>query len=239
MDSWIRMFRQAGYRWLLRDFPPEEFPEVAVLPLGNPDLYDLGPLLERLTSVRKVGTFYFGSYDGKPVAVSSSKLGAPAAALAMDVMSMTPASRVFAIGYCGGLQESVDCGDLVVPKQAMGDEGTSKHYWDHDAAPADAEMVDALVRGCQERGCRYHLGSMWSTDGILRETDESIADWNARGLIAVDMETSALFAVGAAQGMRVAAIHVASDNPFLRRYTSIRSLRDGYLRAVEILFSCL
>lgn len=233
------MFRQAGYRWLLRDFPPEEFPEVAVLPLGNPDLYDLGPLLERLTSVRKVGTFYFGSYGGKPVAVSSSKLGAPAAAMAMDVMAMTPASRVFAIGYCGGLQESVNCGDLVIPEQGTGDEGTSKHYWDSDFAPADAEMVGLFVKACQERGYRYHVGTIWSTDGILRETDESIADWNTRGMIAVDMETSALFAVGAAKGVRAAAIHVASDNPYLKRYTSMRLLRDGYMRAVEVLFSCL
>lgn len=239
MDSWIQTFRRAGYRWLLRDFPADEFPEVAVQPLGNPDLFDLSPLVGRLTDVRQVGTFHFGNYQGKPVAISSSKLGAPAAALALDVMGMTPVSRVFAIGYCGGLQESVHFGDLVIPTRATGDEGTSQHYRQLEQSVADDGMVEALVRVCRNRGHRYHLGCLWSTDGILRETDENIADWSARGMIGVDMETSALLAVAAATGKRAAAILVATDNPLLKSLADGRTVRRGYLRAVEVLFDCL
>ncbi|MGQ9677281.1 MAG: phosphorylase family protein [Chloroflexota bacterium] len=239
MDSWIQTFRRAAYRWLLRDFPAGEFPEVAVLPLGNPDLFDLSPLLSRLTDVRRVGTFHFGNYGDKPVAVSSSKLGAPAAALAMDVMGMTPVSRVFAIGYCGGLQDAVNFGDLVIPTQAVGDEGTSQHYRQLDRSLADEGMVEALVRVCRNRGHRHHLGCLWSTDGILRETDEHIADWSDRGLIGVDMETSALFTVAAVTGKRAAAVLVASDNPLLKKCADGPTVRRGYLRAVEVLFDCL
>jgi purine-nucleoside phosphorylase len=239
MTTWIDIFRPAGYRWLLRDFPAGEFPEVAILPFGNPDLFDMSPLLERLDNARKVGAFYFGMFQGVPVAVSLSKLGAPAAALAMDVLAMTAVTRVFAIGYCGGLQEDVQCGDLVIPAWALGDESASQHYRPIGEYPADAEMAGALARRCQSLDYRHHVGGLWTTDGILRETDQSVADWHSRGLLAVDMETSAFYAVATTFGKRAAAIHAASDNPFLRQPTDHRALRDGYRRAVGILFDCI
>jgi hypothetical protein len=68
-DSWITAFKPAAYNWLLRGVPPESFPEVAILPFGNPDTYNLTPLLTRLSDVEKGGTFYFGTYQGQRLAV--------------------------------------------------------------------------------------------------------------------------------------------------------------------------
>jgi purine-nucleoside phosphorylase len=157
----------------------------------------------------------------------------------MDVLAMTAVRRVWAIGLCGGLQETVACGDLVIPSSAYGDENTSQHYDGTMPSQADNAMVEAASARAKDAGLACHVGSMWTTDAILRETDAKIADWHTQGLLAVDMETSAFFTVASARELKAAAVLVASDNPFMSRITDYPAIKRGYTNAIELLFACL
>jgi purine-nucleoside phosphorylase len=232
---WEDVFRETAYSWLLGDFPRAEFPSVALIPFENPDLYSAQTILPFLDESRQVGTFIFGLYKGLPVAVSGPKFGAPAVGMTLDVLSLTPAQTIIGVGYCGRLKPGVACGDLIVPTSSFIDEGTSGHYAvQQTVAYADLGLVEEIRSTCDRFGVSHAAGSIWSTDGILRETRGKIDRYVVKGAIAVDMESSAAFTVGRYFSKKVASILVGSDNPVSEEAAVLDNLREGYAKAIEI-----
>jgi uridine phosphorylase len=235
-DLWVEAFRETAAGWLLG---PEDsrtgLPRVIVLPMENPDVYDASWIGEHARDLQQVSTVTLGTVGDTRIAFSSPKFGAPAVAMAVDVFAKAGFNAVVGIGFCGGLQPDVKCGELVLPCSAVRDEGASHNYGpaDHAAecSPKAAEVVNACAA---ELGIDLRLGPVWTTDGILRETRDKVGRHHSLGCLGVDMETAALYTVASAMGMDAVAILVASDNVYECRQTDLDRLRRGWRGAAEL-----
>jgi uridine phosphorylase len=156
-----------------------------------------------------------GAFDGKPLALVLLPVGAPAAVMYLEELAIGGAQTVLSVGSAGSLQEHIPLGSAVLPARAVREEGTSYHYRppEFEARP-DAAAVAALRDACRARGIIPHEGLVWTTDAVFRELTSKVRRMAAAGVLAVDMEASALFIVGAVRGLRVASLFFISDELF-------------------------
>ena len=140
-------------------------------------------------------------------------VGAPVTALLMEELIARGAGRFLALGHVGSLQPDVTLGDLVVVDRALRDEGTSHHYLDAgayvDATSALCDRLEATFDGADDD---YHTGPTWTTDAVYRETIPEIERYREDGIITVDMEAAAVFAVGEHRGVDAGALFTISDH---------------------------
>ena len=156
---------------------------------------------------------YRAAHRDCPVTVAGPALGAPQAVMVMERLFVLGVTDLLAVGWCGSLQPDVRIGDVVLPVSAVSEEGTSKHY------PADVpdpgpspDLVDPFGKVLGGMGIGVHRGRVWSIDAPFREMKSKVLKYQSEGVLAVDMETSALFALAHFRGVRLAVALVVSDD---------------------------
>lgn len=188
---------------------------VAVLAATEPDLGALRSRLEFSSDPGRrlfISRLYTSSESHPEICLAGPLVGAPYAVMIAETLIAWGARRLVFIGWCGALSESVSIGDLVLPTSAFIDEGTSRHYTpDASESAASAALVQALSAAGTAAGIGIRPGPVWTTDAPFRETREKVRAYRQRGALAVEMECSALFTLGAFRAMDVAALLVVSD----------------------------
>ena len=154
-----------------------------------------------------------GSFRGKSLAVARLPIGAPAAASALELMIAAGVRTVLLAGSAGSLQPDLPVGSLAVPTDALRHEGTSHHYLPAgEPSRPSSELVDALISAALHLGKPTPaLGPTWTTDAPYRECADTVARLRSTGVLTVEMEASALFAVALRRGARVALVAAISD----------------------------
>ena len=149
----------------------------------------------------------------QPFSLVGPIIGAPYAVMLLETLIVWGAKRFIFVGWCGAVAPEVKIGDIVLPATAAIDEGTSQHYIQEPtgySSPA-APVVDQIRNACRGMQQQFYEGPVWSTDAIFRETREKIRHYQQQGVLAVEMELSALFTVGKFRGVEVGGILVVSD----------------------------
>ena len=102
---------------------------------------------------------YTGELCGEKVSVTSTGIGGPSAAIAMEELYRCGADTFVRIGTCGGIQPEVKSGDVVIATGAVRMEGTSKEYAPIEyPAVADLNVINALADAAEDIGADYHTG---------------------------------------------------------------------------------
>ena len=161
---------------------------------------------------------WVGTLDGEPVAVTSTGIGCPSAAIAIEELSRVGADTFIRVGTSGAMQPDIKPGTLGIINGAIRDEGTSSHYLPIEfPAVADLEVTRALALGAQKTGKAYRIGIAQSKDSfygqhepgrmpVANRLKERWAAWMAGGAICSEMEAAGLFIVGATLRVRVGGI---------------------------------
>ena len=149
-----------------------------------------------------------GSYKGVPVTVTSTGIGGASAVIAVEELIACGAKSFIRIGSCGACQQGIAVGDLVISSGSVREDGASKMYApsEYPAVP-DFRLLSALVTACENLGYRHYTGITRSHDSFYIDHEvELMRKWNSLGVIASDMETSALFTLASIRGVRAAAV---------------------------------
>ena len=172
---------------------------------------------QKLASNREY-TLYAGELDGVPVGVCSTGIGGPSAAIAVEELVECGADTFIRVGTSGGMQDNVLAGDLCIATASIRQEGTSREYLPIEfPAAANFDVTLALRDAAAKLGYRYHTGVIQSKDsfyGELRPHRQAVADellakwkaWKAGGALTSEMESAAIFIVGATLGVRCGAV---------------------------------
>ena len=154
-----------------------------------------------------------GAVDGREISVFGTPLGAPQAAIALERLIAMGATRILAFGCCGSLQPEVEVGTLVIPTAALSEEGTSVHYPlpRGKEARADETILELCRREALGKKFKVSAGKVWTTDALFRETRGKTREYSKMGLLAVEMEMSALFTVAAYRNVQMGGLMVVSD----------------------------
>ncbi len=160
---------------------------------------------------------YTGTLLGVPVSVCSTGIGGPSASIAMEELHNIGADTFLRVGTCGGIRLDVCSGDIVVATGAIRYEHTSLEYApiEYPAVP-DFDLTMALRDSAVSLGCRTHLGVVQCKDSfygqhspekspVSYELLQKWESWKRLGVLASEMESSALFVVAAALGCRCAS----------------------------------
>lgn len=201
---------------------PGEIPELVLLP-GDPDrAHDIAMKFfdepEEIAKKREYWSFK-GKWKGVPVAVCSTGIGCPSAAIAMEELVKIGCTIFLRVGTSGAISRSVSNGDLVIFTGSVRDDGTSRQYVPIQfPAVADPEMVVALTQAAQNSGVKYHVGIGHSKDAFYSEHPDYVTDpegtrrkWEMMrnsGVLATEMEAAALFVIGHLRGVRVGTVCV-------------------------------
>lgn len=161
---------------------------------------------------------FSGTLNGETVLVTSTGIGGPSASIAMEELIKLGVDTFVRVGTCGGMNEKVCAGEVVIATGAIRMEGTSREYLPIEfPAVADFGLVRDLVDGAEALGLPYHTGVVQCKDSfygqhspqtmpngaeLLRKWDA----WIAGGCLASEMESAAIFAVAAARNVRAAAL---------------------------------
>lgn len=160
---------------------------------------------------------YTGYLDQEKVSVTSTGIGGPSAAIAMEELVKCGADTFVRIGTCGGMDLDVKGGDMVIATGAIRMEGTSKEYAPIEfPAIADLEISNALVKAVKKLKYTYHVGVVQSKDSFYGQHDpdtkpvnyELMNKWQAwmkLGCKGSEMESAALFTVASYLGVRCGA----------------------------------
>ena len=168
--------------------------------------------VERVAENREY-TVVNATYGGRRLTICSTGIGSPSAAIAAEELAAVGVETLLRVGTTGALQSDVEIGDMVVATGAAKDEGTTRRY-ESPTIPAvpDYEVLAALVDAARAAGEDVHVGPIATDDAFYAETDEYVSDWEEAGLLAVEMEASALFSLARRHGMRAGAICTVDGN---------------------------
>lgn len=198
---------------------PGEIPELVLLP-GDPyrskkiaDGFFDNPC--EIAKQREYWSFK-GTWNGVPVAVCSTGIGCPSAAIALEELVKVGCKTFIRVGTSGAISHDVSSGDIVIFSGAVRDEGTSRQYVPIEfPAVAHPDVVIALTKAAEKRGATYHVGIGHSKDAFYSEHPEYVADpesmrkkWTAMkdsNVLATEMEAAALFVIGHLRGVKVGA----------------------------------
>lgn len=194
--------------------PPADPPETAILTFQR-SLFE--PVVEqyggREADVRiAIGEAYHLAAHPDVVVVGDFGIGAPTLAMVLEQLFAQGVERAVLVGYAGSLDPEIEMGDVIVADRALRDEGTSHHYLEPGRWVAADEGLRTRIERTVERAPEtLHVGPTWTVDAVFRETPEEVERYAEDGVLTVEMEAAAAFAVGAFRDRPVAAAFVVSD----------------------------
>jgi uridine phosphorylase len=171
-------------------------------------------------------------YRADGFCISTMPIGAPAAVMFAEQWLAAGVETLLIVGAAGSLQPRLPVGALMLPTEAIREEGTSHHYLpsEQPARAGDASLA-ALRTACAQRNVAALEGLHWTTDAPFREHLEKVEAYRDAGVLAVDMEVSALYAAAGHLGADCAALLVISDVLFEDSGWRAGFLASEYLEA--------
>ena len=196
---------------------------------------------ERLEGVRCYNEYrgllgYTGSYKGANVSVQTTGMGCPSAAIAVEELAQLGARTLVRIGTCGATKPEIAPGDLIVATAACPLDGTTRHYLAGDpyAPAATFRVLRALVDAAERLGARHHVGPVATEDALYAVTPGWAETWAARGVLAQEMEASAIFMVAALRGLEAGCLLVASNGAGQHERLADEQLLPAVDRMIEV-----
>lgn len=167
-------------------------------------------------------TSYLGLCNGEPVVVTSTGIGGPSTAIAVEELAKLGIKNFIRVGTSGGMQLDVNAGDLVVADSAVRQEGTSKEY-----APTEfpavanfeitSKLCDSAKKITKDLNTKVHVGTVHCKDSfygqhnpnrmpVSKELNEKWDAWIRLDVKCSEMETASLFVIGRFLKVRTGAV---------------------------------
>ncbi len=166
---------------------------------------------------------------------------AAASVMTMEELIACGAKKFIALGWAGSLQQELPIGSLIMPTVCTSEEGTSKHYVNDtvDLVP-DEELKSYILATARDKGIEITTGHHWTTDAPYRELNSKIEAYRKQGVLGVDMETSAMYALGIYRDVSVCNVLVISDELWHDWNPAFESdeVRKGTRRAQSLILNC-
>ena len=160
-----------------------------------------------------ISRLYFDRRRSDGFAVTGPFVGSPYAVILLETLIAWGVRKIIFLGWCGAVSKKVKIGDIILPTAAVIDEGTSAHYGQMDArvSRASSSLVSIFKQVFNKNQIDFQAGTIWTTDAVYRETRQRVEAHQQDGILAVEMELSALYSVAKFRGAALAGILVVSD----------------------------
>lgn len=167
---------------------------------------------------------YTGTLLGEKVSVTSTGIGGPSAAIAVEELVKIGADTFIRVGTCGGMNANVIPGSIVVANSAIRAEGTSREYLPIEfPAVADHQVTCALEAAAKSLNLSCKVGIVQCKDSFYGQhepeaqpiSDDLLRRWSAwirGGCLASEMESAALFVLSSCRSVRTGTVLLVCAN---------------------------
>ena len=180
---------------------------------------------------------YTGLYQGTRLSVMGSGMGMPSMGIySYELFHMYSVEAIIRIGSAGAISDRVHLKDLVIGMGASTDSAYAAQYeLPGTLAPlADYALLRMAADSAQKRGLPYHVGGLVSSDIFYEQRPQVNARWADMGMLAVEMETAALYMNAAKAGKRALAICTISDHLLMGEKLDSQERQTGLRQMIEL-----
>lgn len=180
---------------------------------------------------------FTGTWHGHPVSVQGSGMGQPSLAIYVhELFTSYDVQTVVRVGSCGALTERLAIRDIVIASGACTDSSMNRITFEGlDYAPvADFGLLRGAVEAAEQRGTVAHVGLLFSSDSFYASRPELTQRMVDHGVLAIEMEASALYTLAAKHGRRALAICTVSDHIVTGEETTAAEREQTFGEMVEI-----
>lgn len=174
---------------------------------------------------------FVGRWHDKPVAYCCA-YGAPRAVEVAHLFGSLGARLAVQIGSCGGLQSGLAPGDIVVPDEAVCEEGVARIYGSGDRVAADPQWTKRARAILSDGDHAVHRGTHLTWYSIFAQDGRMVESWHDAGYVSVDMETATTLAVARHFDMAAVSMLVVWDE-LLRGRSFLDPLEDAHQREFD------
>ncbi|MDR2538971.1 MAG: purine-nucleoside phosphorylase [Bifidobacteriaceae bacterium] len=191
---------------------------------------------ELKTSVRNVLGFT-GTYQGVPVSVMATGMGMPSLSIYVtELFDFYGVENIIRVGTAGAIQPNLNVGDLIIAQGACYDSGIMRHYHlpgTYSAIP-NWELLLEAVKSAETLNKPYVVGSILSEDTFYNEVHEETFEWQKMGVLALEMEAAALYAIAARRNKRALALLSVSDSLITHEEASSEDRATAFTSMMEV-----
>lgn len=179
---------------------------------------------------------YTGTYRGKRVSVMASGMGIPSIGIySYELFNFYGVENIIRVGTAGGLCDNVHLRDIVLGMTAYTNSGFGRQFgFEGNVAPCCSfKLLEAAVAASRKIGVEPNVGALYSSDIFY---DESSAGGKLKklGVLAVEMESAALYLNAARAGKNALAICTISDHIFTGESLPAEARQTSFTQMMEI-----
>lgn len=179
---------------------------------------------------------FTGTYKGVPISVQGSGMGMPSMGIySHELYSEYDVENIIRIGTAGSIADNINLRDVIIAVSASTNSNYAAQYRlpGTYAPTASWKLIAAAVKAAEEKGCIYHAGNILSSDTFYDDAN-SLADWNKMGVLAIEMESAALYMNAARAGKNALCILTVSDCPLKGLSTTAEERQTSFRDMMEI-----
>ncbi len=189
-----------------------------------------------VTSVRGM-LGYTGSYKGKRVSVMGSGMGMPSMGIySYELFNFYDVDNIIRTGSAGALQPELDLGDIIAAMGACTNSNYASQYGLNGtyAPTASFKLLKTLDEVCAECGTGINIGNILSSDTFYSADVSQNEKWKAMGVLAVEMETAALYMNAAYAKKNALAMFTVSDCIGTDKAMSAQDRQNSFTKMIEL-----
>ncbi|PKR85823.1 purine-nucleoside phosphorylase [Heyndrickxia camelliae] len=216
-----------------------EIAETVLLP-GDPlrAKYIAETFLEQVTCYNEVRNMfgYTGTYKGKRVSVQGTGMGVPSISIYVnELMQSYNVQNLIRVGTCGAIQKDVKVRDVIIAMTASTDSQMNRlTFGGIDYAPtANFELLKKAYDRGLEKGLNLKVGSVFTADMFYNDNADH-EKWAKYGILAIEMETAALYTLAAKYNRKALSILTVSDHILTGEETSAEERQLTFNDMIEV-----
>jgi len=180
---------------------------------------------------------YTGKYNGKKVSIQGGGMGIPSNTIYIhELIQEYDVKNIIRIGTCGSIQPDIQLGEVILVISGSSDSNTNRIDFNGlDFAPsADFALLRNAAEKAEELGIKTRVGGIFSTDTFYNSDPERWKIWTNHNVLGVEMETSALYTLGARFNVATLSILTVSDSIVNKEYSSAETRENSFTDMVKI-----
>lgn len=180
---------------------------------------------------------FTGTYKGKRVSVMGHGMGMPSIAIySYELYHVFDVDTIIRVGSAGSIADNVELRDIVLAQASCTDSAYGKQFGlPGTFAPiADFKLLKAAADAAEERGLSVHVGNVLSSDIFYNFDDTALDRWKRMGVLAVEMESAALYLNAAEAGKKALTVLTVSDHLCDGEKLSAEERRTGFSAMIEL-----
>lgn len=184
---------------------------------------------------------FTGTYQDKTVSVMGHGMGIPSIAIySYELYHFYGVEQIIRVGTAGAIQPGMHVGDVVVAQGACTDSNFLSHYHlPGTYAPiATYDLLERAVSKCRELGITHYVGNVLASD-LFYDENEQWRQWQQMGVLAIEMESAALYAIAAKKRKRALSLLTISDSIVENVATTGEERQTAFTKMMDVAFSLL